>query len=290
MLISLLLILYGYYTDRVAPRGDVVFQVGERKYTYAYLEERVKSDVAQGRFNLQDTATSISATVSRIQREELTRLIGRQRNITVSEAELTAGIRSDLGVTEELTRNQLAPILRDQLLAIELTLDEYLAIVESQVIEDKVKGELTAALPAEAEQVNLLYIDAGSQANAIRAMQALEGGAEFAEVASQFSQHAASSGDGVFGWTPREAIDPELADVAFSLSGRSEIIETEESFYIIEVLGKETRPVDPAVVEDVGVAEFNKVLEAAFDETPFVYNLTQRQIFDLAGSVGGTFG
>jgi parvulin-like peptidyl-prolyl isomerase len=290
VILALLLIGYGYYTDRVLPRRDVVFQIGNQKYTYAHLEERVKSDVAQGRFNVRDTANSVTATIARMQREELTRILGEERGITVSEDELTAGIRNDLNITEELSRNELAPILRDELRSIDLSLDEYRSIVESQVIEEKIKADLTSSLPEETEQVNLLFIDAGSQANAILSLQALEDGTEFAEVAQQYSQHAASNDDGVLGWVPREALDPELADVAFSLDGRSGIIETEESFYIIDVQGKETRPIDPGVVEDIGTQRFNELLEAAFDETPFIYNLTQGQLIDLANEIGGTFG
>jgi parvulin-like peptidyl-prolyl isomerase len=286
----LLLIGYGYYTDRIAPRGDVVFKIGEREYTYAYLEERAKSELALGRFDTRDTATSITATVARIQREELTRLIGKQRGISVNDAEIDDGIRGELNLTAEMDHNAIAAALRDELRAINLPLDDYLEIVESLVIEDKVKAQLTAGLPAEAEQVNLLYIQAGSQANAIQAKQALDDGTDFAEVAEQFSQHSTSRTGGVLGWVPREALDPGLADAAFKLTGRSGIIETEDDFYIIEVVDKETRPIDPAILDDIGDEEFNKLLEAAFEDTQFLYNLTERQIIDLANAVGGTFG
>ena len=286
----LVLVGYGYYADRVAPRRDVVFQIGDRAYSYGYLEDRLKSEAAQGRFDPQDIATSISTTIARIQREELIRQMGRERGINVSDAEIDDKIRERLLLPEEATRNDIATALRDEVRDIDLSLDEFLAITEVAVIEDKIKAELTDPLPEEAEQVNLLYIQAGSQANAIQALQALDEGAEFAAVASQRSQDTATRSDGVLGWVPREHLDPELADVAFSLTGRSGIIETEDDFYIIEVLGKETRPIEPAVIEEIGNKEFNKLLEAAFDETPFIYNLTQEQIFDLAGAVGGSFG
>ena len=288
--LALLLVFYGYYTDRVVPRGDVVFQIGERKYTYGYLEERVKSDVAQGIFDLRDTANSITLTISRMQREELTRLIGRQRGVTVSDAEIDDSIRDELNLTADMDHDQIASFLRDEIKTISLPLNEYLAIVESRVIEDKVKVELTTSLPAEVEQVDLLYIQAGSQSNAIQAKRALDEGVEFGEVAAQFSQDAGSRSDGVFGWAPRELLDPELADVAFSTTGRSGIIETEEDFYIIEVLAKETRPIDPGALEEIQEKEFNKLLEAAFDETLFLYNLTERQLIELAGAIGGSFG
>jgi parvulin-like peptidyl-prolyl isomerase len=237
----LALVGYGYYQDRVAPRGDLVFQIGERAYSYGYLEDRLKSDAAQGRLDPQDVATSISTTIARIQREELIRQMGRARGISVTDAEIDDKIRENLGLPEA-THNDIAAELRDD------------------------------------------------QANAIQALAELEQGAEFAAVASQRSQDAATRSDGVLGWEPREYLDPELADAAFSLNGRSGIIETENDFYIIEVLGKETRPIDPAVVEEIGNREFNKLLEAAFDETPFIYNLSQEQIFKLAGAVGAPLG
>jgi hypothetical protein len=290
VLIALLMIAYGYYNDRIAPRNDVVFQIGERQYTYAYLETRVKSDVAQGRFDVRDTANGITATVARIQREELTRIIGRERGVVLTNADIDAGIRDDVGASPELSRNEMAPLLRDELLAIDLSLDDYVEIVEARVIEDKVREQLTADIPEEAEQVDLLYIEAGSQANALLALQALEEGTEFGEVAAMYSQDAATSRDGVLGWVPREALDPELAEAAFRTTGRSGIIETEDNFYIIEVLGKETRPIEPGVVENIGRDGFNELLEAAFDDTEFIYGLTERQILDLAGEIGGSFG
>jgi hypothetical protein len=284
------MIAYGYYTDRIAPRGDIVFQIGERQYSYAYLETRVKSDAAQGRFNPQDTANSITATVARIQREELTRIIGRERGITLTRADIDAGIRDDLAAPGDMTRNDLAPLLRDELRSIDLSLDDYEEIVESKVMEKKIREQLTADLPEETEQVNLLWIVAGSQANALKARQALEDGMDFAAAASTYSQDTATRGDGALGWVPREALDPELADVAFSTTGRSGIIETEQGFYIIDVLGKETRPIDPAVIDDIGQKKFNDLLEAAFNDTTFIYNLTDQQLIDLANAVGGRLG
>jgi parvulin-like peptidyl-prolyl isomerase len=291
VLAALLLIGYGYYTDRVAPRSDIVFKIGDRKYDYSYLEMRVKSDVAQGRFDLQDTANSVTATISRVQREELTRIIGRERGVTVSQNELDDGIRDDLDLSHEITHDEIGSILSSHLLQIKLPLNEYLNIVRSQVIEKKVRADLIADLPAEAEQVNLLYIQAGSQAGAIQAKQALDDGTDFGVVASQYSQDASTNReDGKLGWVPREALDPELADVAFSITGLSGIIETKEGFYIIDVLGKETRAIDSFVLDNISRDRFNKLLETAFDDTPFLYNVTEQQLIDLATEVGGSFG
>jgi parvulin-like peptidyl-prolyl isomerase len=291
VIFALALIGYGYYKDRIAPRHDIVLKVNDRNYTYAYLEERVKSDVAQGRFNLQDTGTSISNTLARIQREEIIRIMGRDRGITFSQDDMDNGLRTDLGLAADVTHDEIARFLRDELKRNKLPLDDYLDIIKSNVIEDKIKAELTSTLPAEEEQVNLLLIQGGSQANALLAKQELDAGAAFADVAKKYSQDSTSANNGgMYGWVPREALDPELADVAFSITGRSGIVETENDFYIIEVLGKETRAIDPTVIDDIGTREFNKLLETAVNDTPVGYNLTQDQILKLANTVGGTFG
>jgi parvulin-like peptidyl-prolyl isomerase len=268
----------------------VVLKVGERKYTYADIETRVKSDVAQGRFDLADTANSLSVSIARLQREELTRGIAAERGISATDLDIDDEIRSELGLPQETSHDEIGRFLRIELIDIKMTLDDYLEVIEAQVLESKIKAQLTEALPQEPEQVNLLLIQAGSQANALKARDALAAGEDFGAVASQYSQHQASRSDGVFGWAPKEALDPELAEVAFSSTGLSDIIETENDYYIIDVLGKETRPVDEAVREDIGDQEYNKLLETAFDETEFGYNMTQGHLIDLANEIGGSFG
>jgi parvulin-like peptidyl-prolyl isomerase len=288
--LAIALVAYGYYNDRVKPRNDVVLKIGERKYTYAELEKRVKSDIAQGRFDIRDTGNSLSVTIAGLQREELTRNIARERGITATDAEIDDEIRASLNLGDEVTHDELGRFLRVELSDIKMSLDDYLEVTESHVLEDKIKSDLTASVPEEAEQVNLLLIQAGSQANAIRARDALAEGAEFADVAKQYSQDQGSSSDGVFGWAPRELLDPELADVAFSITGRSDIIETKDDFYIIDVLGKETRPVEETARDEIGTKEFNKLLETAFNETAFGYNMTDKHLLDLANAIGGSFG
>lgn len=282
---ALLLIAYGYYTDRVEPRRANVLRVGDRHFNYAFIERRILSDVAQGLFDPKDIQNSISQSIARVQREELIRIIARDRGITASKDEIDDEIGRSLGLGTDVDHNVLAAALRREIVSIKLPLDDYLDTMESEVLQNKIEAQFTESLPAQSEQVNLLLIQAGSQSNAILAKQALDAGQPFAQVAAQYSQDSSKSNGGAFGWAPRELLDPELADVAFNLTGRSDVIETKKDFYIIEVLGKETRDITPEAKKDIGSNGFKDLLEQAFTNTVFAYNLTQDQLTRLAGKI-----
>jgi parvulin-like peptidyl-prolyl isomerase len=287
---ALVLIAFGYYRDRIEPRGDAVLLVGERKFNYAYVERRAKSDAAQGRFDPRDVTTSITNTIAGIQREELVRILARERGLTASDEEIDAAIKKELGLGDTVSHDEMAGVLRRLMLRIDMTLNDFLEVMEARVLEEKIKQQFISALPTEAEQVNLLLIQAGSQARALQAKAELDAGTPFSEVANEYVGTGDTKADGQFGWAPRELLEPQLADVAFSTSGRSGIIETEKDFYIIEVLGKEVRPIEDDVKEEIAEKEFLALIEKAFDSTPFAYNLTTRQILSIADAVGALSG
>ncbi|HWC31411.1 MAG TPA: peptidylprolyl isomerase [Dehalococcoidia bacterium] len=282
---ALALIAYGYYTDRIEPRRENVLRVGDRHFNYAYIERRLKSDVSRGLFDVRDFQNSVPQSIARIQREELIRIIARERGITVSSEELDAKLRDELGLGDEVSHDQMASVLRTEVLSVNLPLDDYLEMMEAEVLQDKIEASFTDSLPAQTEQVNLNIITAGSQSNAILAKQALDAGGAFADVAKQYSQDDEAQAGGAFGWVPRELLEPEVADVAFSTTGVSGIIESETNYYIIEALEKQPRDVTPEIKEEIGQKEFRKLLESAFNNTILVYDLSQEQLTRLANEL-----
>ena len=288
--LALGLIGYGYYTDRIAPKHELVLRVGDRQYDYAFIERRIKSDLARGIFDTSNVTNSISTSVARIQREEIIRVVARQHGLSASQEDIDAQIRDQLGLGDDVSHNEMAGILRQEVLRVELPLHDYLETVEADALEAKLKAEFTDKLPPESEQVNLLLIAAGSQANAIQARQALDAGKAFADVAKTYSQDDSASKGGEFGWAPRELLDPELADVAFNSTGRSGIIETKKDFYIIEVLEKQVKPIDDGQKQKIGNNEFRDLLDTAIKDTIFVSNFTQAQLIRLTNAIGGAPG
>jgi peptidyl-prolyl cis-trans isomerase SurA len=70
----------------------------------------------------------------------------------------------------------------------------------------------------------------------------IKGGAQFAQIASVYSQGSQAKQGGDMGWVDRTALRKELSDVAFSLKAGdiSDVIDTPEACYILKV--EEMRP------------------------------------------------
>jgi hypothetical protein len=185
----------------------------------------------------------------------------------------------------DVDHNVLAAALRREIVNLKLPLDDYLDTIESEVLQNKIEAQFTESLPAQSEQVNLLSFRLGpsrTQSSPGRASMPASPSPRSPPSTPRIRARAMA---GAFGWAPRELLDPELADVAFSLTGRSGIIETKKDFYIIEVLGKETRDITPQMKTDIGENGFRDLLEQTFTDTAFAYNLTQAQLTRLAGKI-----
>ncbi len=123
------------------------------------------------------------------------------------------------------------------------TEQDYRKIIETIILREKLREVLAERVPTTAEQVHILDIVVDSREKAEEVLQKLEEGADFAELAKEYSTDeltAESGGD--MGWVPRGELDPMLENVAFSLQvgEHSKVIETSDGkFHIIKVLGHE---------------------------------------------------
>lgn len=278
------LIAVGYYVDRVQPRGETVFIVGEREFSYAYLEDRVDAANAQGRFITSDIQFGIAQLISDIQNEELVRRMAAEQGITVSDEEMDAAMRQDAGVPPDATNDVMAPILRDHLQDLGLSLDRYEEIIEVQVLEEKLKEQISAELPEEAEQVDLYLIQVETDASAAQALQRIRDGEAFEDVATEVSAHPSSADGGAMGWTPAELLDEELAAAVFELepSTLSGVIETEDAFYVVRIDGKETRELSEEVQADLTEQTFAERLEAESEKYELTTTVTVEQAQRIA--------
>jgi parvulin-like peptidyl-prolyl isomerase len=142
-------------------------------------------------------------------------------------------------------------------------------------------------LPAEEEQVNLSVILAETDAQAAIARQRVTDGEAFEEVATEVSTHSSASAGGVLGWTPHELLVEDLAAAAFAQEPGtvSDVIETEDGFYIVKVDGKEVRELEEATRTRYGQTLFNDRLEAASTEFELQNLVTIEQAQRIAGRI-----
>ena len=86
---------------------------------------------------------------------------------------------------------------------------------------------------------------------ALEVLLKLDGGANFADLASTYSQGPASAEGGDLGWVSRDTLREELAKVAFRLNPEqhSRVIETDDGFYILKVFDRKRAGIKP--IEEV---------------------------------------
>lgn len=285
VILALGIIGYGYMKDRSERNGDVVLRVGDSNVSYSYLEKRL------GQFMRGDASLSpeqfsaiLSGIVAELEQEVLLRHVAETKDIEVTDAELDAEMRTDLGVTADASKEVFATALRRELLTTGLSLDEYERIQRAQVVETKLRAEAATAVPAAAEQVNIRLLEVATQAQALDAKSRLANGESLGLVAGVLSTHSSSSKGGEVGWATRGMFDTKLDDAMFAqaVGTTSDIIETDEGFYIVEVRGKETRPVEESVKSAVVNRSYNQMLKASRDELGSEILMTTGQVNRLA--------
>ena len=285
---ALALIGYGYYTERIAPQQASVIQVGDREFDYAYVERRAKAEQIRGRLDATDLGSSIFTLLQTIQREEVIRQAAKELGISVTDEEIEGRYRLQLTIIGDESREQFASRLRSELMRLGLTLDDYEDIARANLLEQKMRARYEENVPAEAPHLDLELIQAATQADALKARDRLAAGEAFGVVAVDLSAHpSAKENAGDLSWTPRGVLGDEVEEVAYSLEvgTHSDIIETEEAFFIVEVNGKETRPVTEEGKKAIVQRELDEQLRATREATNADITMTTNQVQRLAQSV-----
>ena len=293
VIFALGLIGYGYYTDRIEPQRETIVRVGDTKIHYSYLERRVKSAIARGAISQQNLAQGIYDTLAAIQREELQRQTAKRMNIEITEDDILARYRVKLGLPSTATAEVMAPLLRAELLRLNLSLDEMRNIAIAEASSRKIRDKLVSEVPSESEHAELHLIEVDTQAAALLAKERLDKGEEFAFVAADVSKDpSGKSHGGDLSWTPKEALPKDVADVAFSIdyNKNSDVIETKQAFYLISVENREKRQVTDAgkaLIIDRRVEDtLFETREAAGLEVTFTDEQIQRLALSVQPSLG----
>jgi parvulin-like peptidyl-prolyl isomerase len=114
--------------------------------------------------------------------------------------------------------------------------------------------------PAEAEQVHAAHILVTTEETGTLVLEKLQAGADFAELAQEYSTDTGSKDQGGdLGWFPRGVMVTEFEDAAFALNPgeTSGLVATDFGYHIITVLGKEVRPLDPDLVDQMRQTNFD---------------------------------
>jgi parvulin-like peptidyl-prolyl isomerase len=144
------------------------------------------------------------------------------------------------------------------------TREGYKESLRQSLIAQRVMETVTAAVPAEVEQVHARHVVLEGEEEARQVRSELEGGADFVALARERSIDLATRDNGGdLGWFPRGLVAPELENAAFALQpGQySDVVQLGEGYHIIQVVEREAaRPLSPEMQIDLRRAVFEQWL------------------------------
>lgn len=144
-------------------------------------------------------------------------------------------------------------------------------IVRPSLLRQKITEQLESGVQARAEQVHAAHILVATEDAAREALDRVNAGEDFGDVAREVSTDTATAGTGGdLGWFPRGVMVEPFTEAAFALQPGevSDLVQTDFGWHIIKVLERENdRPVTLSTLQSLQGQVFDKWLQDRRDES-----------------------
>ena len=208
-----------YIADRNRPDSAAVRiddGTNEVEYSLKYFTNRVKTFVqASGGAGVVSAQVAIPQTTNQIVQEEIMRRFGSEQAAAATEDEINNDIATRMGLASKDDPNfQLR--FQEELSRSGISESQYRDMAAAAVIRNKVLEKFTAEVPASAESIRYRQILVRDQAEADDLRSQIEGGADFAALATEKSLDTVTrSAGGEVGWVPRGILDEKTEEQLF---------------------------------------------------------------------------
>jgi foldase protein PrsA len=235
--------IFGYYQTQIRPKGEAVLRVGDRSFSFDYLERRLRYDIREG--NTTYAASLSQATsllLNEIGQEELMRQGAPENGVDLSDEAIDAEIRSQEDVPDDADQKTFATAYRKAVRDSGLSTEAYRDVIAAGMAETAIQSKFVEEAPKTEDQVRFGAIVLTTEDDAKATLERLRNGEDFATVAGEVSLDTASrENGGEVDWTPRGVVDSALDEALFSLEvGQiSDIITGQSALFIVQVLERQ---------------------------------------------------
>jgi parvulin-like peptidyl-prolyl isomerase len=142
---------------------------------------------------------------------------------------------------------------------------------ENQILREKLEEVLTAEVPNYETQLRARHILVADEVTAKDIIEKLKNGADFAELAREFSTDTGSGAQGGdLGWFGKNQMVPEFEEAAYALENPGDFtlepVQSQFGYHIIQLMGKMDRPLSDSDFQLARDVELRKWLDAAREE------------------------
>lgn len=146
-------------------------------------------------------------------------------------------------------------------------------LVRIQITREKLNEELAKAITPEEEQVWARHILVDDEATALDLLDQLNNGADFGDLAREYSTGPSGPNGGNLGWFGRGMMIENFEEAAFSGEVGDIVgpVQTDYGFHIIQILGKEMRQVDQTQMDNLVLTALTEILNQDKTEAEIVF-------------------
>ncbi len=242
VLLALGFVAFGWYWTEKRPLGRTVLQVDQYKVSYAAMKRRMNYELFINTSFQRDPTGLPTASYDNLV-NELTKIArAGALGVGLDEATFDGKLRGRIGVSADADQRAFQDALRRQLDATGLTEGEYRRLVLADALETAIKDKFTAEQSPTVLQAKVEVISAPTLEDAQKAIERINAGEAFADVAKSVSQETdVQTTGGVHEYTPEGNFNDAYNDFAFAaeigqLSGPLTSTVSATTHYVVRVI------------------------------------------------------
>jgi len=258
------LIAYQAYEENIGRPNKVVLTVGSQEVKLEYYTDRLLQFAEAN----PDSGIAIAAQalLGKLETEELTVLLARERGIVITEDDVTAAIARDLGAPVGGPGSVFDQLYRNRLRTLHISDRHYRRLTLASVANDRLLEQFQEEAGTTGEMVTIRAVALETQEDAEAVLARIEGGEDIGTVAQLESiDFDTRSQDGLY---PARALAlfPESMTAAMEGTADGDVlgpVEAEGAFWVFRV---EKREAEGAIPEEQLAALAQKRMDDAITE------------------------
>ena len=234
LLLTLVIPATGYYVVFVRPLQGTALSVNDSSYTWGEYLTRTRMLIAQaqstGAWQAESLNSLIFDMIDELERQEIILQYAPLEGVFVTSDEVQREVRGSIlgrsGVDDpDITENEFRELYRRRLELLKISEEKFEDVARVEVLRSKLEEVLKQQVPSKVMQRHLFVIQISDLVDAGEALDRIDGGQSFSEVARDISRDTQTVDlGGDLGWIPL-GIKDEYDLVFYELGART-VVET----------------------------------------------------------------